>query len=325
MDKPKLLNQVRAKIRLKHYSPKTEEAYINWILKYIYFNNKIHPQELGEREIEKFLTYLAQKRYVAASTQNQALNALLFLYREVLEQPLGESINSVRAKKKKRLPVFLSIAEINRILPQLKGMYRLVVELLYGGGFRLNECLTLRVKEIDFERNRILIVDGKGGKDRITLLPKSIKDKLRIHIQKVEEIHKRDLAIGYGNAFLPDAFHRKNPSAIYEFKWQFIFPARTLFKDEKTGNAGRWHVNPKGVQNAIKTAAKSAGINKRVTSHTFRHSFATHILEAGCDIKRLQMLLGHRNIKTTMIYTHIVDMYSVALDSPLDKAYEQIS
>jgi len=315
---PKLIDRVRIKIRQKHYSPNTEKVYVKWIYEYIVFNQKRHPKDLGVREIEAFLNHMVMDFYVSASTQNQALQAILFLYNIVLEKPIDERINTLRVKKKKRLPVVLAVSEVNAILTQMTGVQKLIVQLLYGSGLRLDECLTLRIKEIDFERYRINVVDGKGGKDRITVLPKSLIGPLKDQVEKVRNLHKIDLEKGLGKAFLPDALHKKYPSAEYDFKWQFMFPSRTIFNDEKTGNVGRWHVHSTSINRAIRDAVKKVGILKRVTSHTFRHSFATHLLESGCDIRKIQMLLGHSNIKTTMIYTHIVDMYSLLLESPLD-------
>lgn len=321
-NKPKLLEQVRIKIRQKHYSPKTGKVYVKWIYHYIIFNGKRHPEELGIREVEKFLNHLAVNWNVSASTQNQALHAILFLYNHVLDKPLDEKINSLRAKKKIRVPVVLTVSEVMKILSQMSGVPKLIVELLYGSGLRINECLTLRVKDIDFERFRINLMHGKGGKDRITLLPKSLEERLRNHLQKVRNLHNQDLARGLGKAFLPDALSKKYPKAAYDLKWQFIFPAKSIFKDPKTGNTGRWHVHSTIVNKAIQDAVGYTGILKRVTSHTFRHSFATHLLESGYDIRMIQMLLGHSSVETTMIYTHVVDMYSSLLKSPLDWAIE---
>jgi len=269
-------------------------------------------------EIESFLNHLAVNCYVSSSTQNQALHAILFLYNQVLEKPIFEQINSIRAKERRRIPIVLSINEVKLILDNLKGIPKLIVQILYGSGLRLNECLTLRVNQLDFERHRINIIEGKGGKDRITLLPKSLVNPLKIHIEKVRKLHQEDRKKGLGKAFLPHALHKKYKNAEYNFSWQFVFPSSTIFKDKKTGNHGRWHIHEKTINNAIYNAKKRVGILKKVSSHTFRHSFATHMLEAGYDIRKIQMLLGHSNIKTTMIYTHIVDMYSNLLESPLD-------
>ena len=315
---PKLLDKVRIKIRQKHYSPNTEKVYVKWIFEYIVFNQKRHPNDLGVRDIEAFLNHLVMNYYVSASTQNQALQAILFLYNEVLKKPIDERVNSLRAKRKKRLPIVLMVSEVNAILTRMTGVHKLIVQLLYGSGLRLNECLTLRVSQIDFERHRINVIDGKGGKDRITILPKSLTEALSEQLEKVRNLHKLDLKNGLGKAFLPDALHKKYPSAEYDIKWQFIFPAKTIFNDKKTGNIGRWHVHSTVVNAAIRDAVRKAGIFKRVTSHTFRHSFATHLLESGCDIRKIQLLLGHSSVETTMIYTHIVDMYSLLLESPLD-------
>jgi integron integrase len=273
---------------------------------------------MGRLEIENFLNHLAVNCYVSSSTQNQALQAILFLYNQVLEKPIIEQINSLRAKKKRRIPIVLSINEINLILSNMKDIPKLIVQILYGSGLRLNECLTLRINQLDFERHRINIVNGKGGKDRITLLPKSLVYPLNQHLEKVKKLHQEDLKKGLGKAFLPDALHKKYKNAEYNYSWQLVFPSSSIFKDIKTGNHGRWHIHQKTINKAIYIGKKKAGILKKVSSHTFRHSFATHMLEAGYDIRKIQMLLGHSNIKTTMIYTHIVDMYSNLLESPLD-------
>ena len=315
---PKLLDRVRLKIRQKHYSQNTEKVYVKWIYEYIVFNQKQHPEELGVSEIEAFLNHLAVDHYVSASTQNQALQAILFLYGVVLEKPIDERVNSLRARKSKRLPVVLTVSEVNSIINEMTGISKLIVQLLYGSGLRINECLTLRVKEVDFERHRINVVDGKGGKDRITILPNSLMEPLKYHVEKVRALHKIDLDKGLGKAFLPDALHKKYPSVEYDLKWQFLFPSNSIFSDKKTGNVGRWHIHSTVINRAIQKAVRKTGLLKKVTSHTFRHSFATHLLESGCDIRKIQMLLGHSNIKTTMIYTHIVDMYSLKLVSPLD-------
>ena len=320
---PKLLDRVRLKIRQKHYSPRTEKTYVKWIYRFIVFHKKRHPSKLGAKEIDAFLNHIAVNWHVSASSQNQALNAIVFLYKQVLEQPFDEKLNFLRAKDKKRLPTVLTTSEVADILTHISGVPKLIVQLLYGAGLRLNECLTLRVKQIDFARNRINVIDGKGGKDRITLLPKMLNETLADHIRKVRNLHKLDVARGLGKAFLPTALHKKYPKAEYDFKWQFIFPAKTIFKDQKTGNVGRWHVHASIINRAISEAMQKTNIFKRVTSHTFRHSFATHLLEAGYDIRMIQMLLGHSNIETTMIYTHVVDMYSSRLKSPLDSLSDE--
>lgn len=318
VNQPKLLDQLRLKIRQKHYSPKTEQVYVKWVYQFITFHKKRHPKDMGAAEIEAFLTHLAVKSHVSASTQNQALNAIIFLYKYVLEKPLDSKINAIRAVNKRHLPVVLTMSEINSILGHVQGVPKLVIQLLYGSGLRLNECLTLRLKDFDFDRHRINIIDGKSGKDRITVLPKSLVGPLKEHLVKVENLHRQDLKKGLGKAFLPDALHKKYPNAEYEFIWQFMFPSTTIFNDKKTGNNGRWHIHPSVINKAIRAATQKARIAKRVTSHTFRHSFATHLLESGCDIRRIQMLLGHSSVETTMIYTHVVDMYSSLMESPLD-------
>lgn len=316
--KPRLLDRVMIRIREKHYSPNTGRTYSKWIKEFILFHNKRHPDEMGAKEVEVFLNHLVVNRHVSVSTRNQALSAILFLYHEVLENRRIPEMNVLWSYRKKRLPTVLTVSEVRRILSHMIGVPKLVVELLYGSGMRLNECLMLRLNQLDFERKRITVMDGKGGKDRITLMPKMLSTDLLAHLEKVRELHRKDLEVGLGKAFLPDALHRKYRNAEYELNWQFVFPSTQIFNDPKTGNSGRWHLNPSTINRAIRQAAKASGIRKRVTSHTFRHSFATHLLEHGCDIRKIQMLLGHSSVETTMIYTHIVDMYNHMPDSPYD-------
>jgi integron integrase len=314
----KLLDQVREKIRLKNYSNKTEQAYSNWIKQYIIFHDKKHPQDMGAVEIEAFLTHLVVDRNVAASTQNQALSAILFLYREVLNQPLEIDFQYIGAKRPKRLPVVLTKAEIQNIIVRLSGEPKLITQLLYGSGLRLNEAVRLRVKDLDFEQHQITIRDGKGAQDRISMLPESILEPLRTHLIVVEDLHQQDLRDGVGRVVLPFALSRKYPNADREWIWQYVFPSKIRSRGKTDGIVRRYHISPATVQKAVRKAAMAAKINKHVTPHTFRHSFATHLLEAGYDIRTVQELLGHKNVKTTMIYTHVLNRGPKAVRSPLD-------
>lgn len=268
--------------------------------------------------MERFLTFLARDRKVAAATQNQALAALLYLYREVLETPLARSIEAVRARRARRLPTVLTRPEVQRLLGAMQGTVALVTRLLYGSGMRLNEALSLRVHQLDFDRQRITVIDGKGGKDRVTLMPRQLVEALKEHLLKLRNLHRADLQLGYGRAVLPGAYHVKCPGASSEFSWQFLFPASRIFRDDRTGNSGRWHVHASVIQRAVQIAAKSAAIDRRVGPHTLRHSFATHLLESGTDIRKVQLLLGHSTIETTMLYAHIVDLNRLNVESPLD-------
>ena len=316
---PKLLDRVRQVLRRKHYSYRTEQSYIQWIKRYILFHNKRHPKEMGAPEIEAFLTHLAVEENVAASTQNQALSALLFLYRDVLGQDLDLSINAVRAKKPKRLPTVLTRQEVQHVFAHLTGLHLLIAQLLYGSGLRLMECLRLRVKDLDFEQFQVIVRDGKGQKDRVTVLPQALVEPLQRQLQHVQHVHQQDLARGYGAVFLPDALARKYPNAEREWIWQWVFPSARLSVDPRADVVRRHHVDPTSVQKAVRRAAQAAGINKRVSPHTFRHSFATHLLEAGYDIRTVQELLGHKDVKTTMIYTHVMRKGPYAVRSPLDE------
>jgi len=316
--KKKLLDQVRDVIRLKHYSIRTEEAYVSWIRRYILFHNKRHPREMGSREIEAFLTHLAVNKHVAASTQNQAFNALLFLYREVLKIQPDDSIDAVRAKRPKRLPTILTKEEVHRVLDAMSGAYLLMAKLLYGSGLRLMECLRLRVKDIDFEQNQIFVREGKGMKDRVTVLPDSLKAPLQQHLKQVKMIHEGDLANGYGCVYLPFALERKYLNANREWIWQYVFPSKSLSKDPRSGEVRRHHLHRNSLQKAVKKAVKLTGINKPVSCHTFRHCFATHLLEDGYDIRTVQELLGHQDVSTTMIYAHVLNRGGMAVRSPVD-------
>ena len=319
-NKPKLLDQVRQRIRLKHYSYRTEQSYVGWIKRFIFYHHKRHPQEMGKTEVEDFLNHLATERKVAASTQNQALNALLFLYNEVLEKPLP-NIESIRAKDSKRLPVVLTRSEVAAVLKPLSGVPLLIVQLLYGGGLRVNECLLLRVKDVDFGQDCLVIRDGKGHKDRTTTLPQAAVAGLKAHLVEVKAQHHRDLQQGHGCVDLPYALARKYPNANKEWGWQYLFPSQALSKNPKAddGILYRHHLHASSVQKAVKQAAQKAGIVKHVTPHSFRHSFATHLLEAGYDIRTIQELLGHKDVKTTMIYTHVANRGVLGVRSPLDE------
>jgi len=313
----KLLDQVRDAIHLKHYSIRTEEAYVNWVKRYIYFHGLRHPAEMGAAEVEAFLTHLAVQENVAASTQNQALSALLFLYRQVLHQELGP-LDALRAKRPKRLPTVLTKEETLRLIGCLSGTHQLLAKLIYGRGIRLMECLRLRVKDLEFERRAIIVRDGKGAQDRVTVLPDSLIPLLQEHLQRVKALHQQDLAQGFGSVYLPDALARKYPNADREWSWQYVFPASSLSPDPRSGVVRRHHLHESGLQKAIKEAARLAGIVKPVGPHTLRHCFATHLLEAHYDIRTVQELLGHKDVKTTMIYTHVLNRGGLAVRSPLD-------
>lgn len=304
---PKLLDRVRSAIRTRHYSIRTEEAYVQWIRRFVLFHNKRHPSSMGAEEVNAFLSHLAVEGNVAASTQNQALSALLFLYKEVLGEPLPWLDEIVRARKPHRLPVVLTPEEVAAVLGHLSGTYWLMGVLLYGAGLRQIECLRLRVKDIDFERSEITVRDGKGKKDRMTMLPETAKNALRSHLLRVRHLHESDVKGGNGRVWLPDALARKYPNAELEWVWQFVFPSGSLSTDPRSGIERRHHAHEKGMQRAVREAARAAGIPKRVSCHTFRHSFATHLLESGYDIRTVQELLGHADVKTTMIYTHVLN------------------
>jgi integron integrase len=315
---PKLLAQVRDKIRLKHYSIRTEQAYTDWIKRYILYFGKRHPREMGAPEVEQFLTHLAVNGRVSASTQNQARCALLFLYKEVLAVELPWLDNVEQAKAPKRLPVVLNREEVQAILSRLNGTNWLIASLLYGTGMRIMECLRLRVKNVDMKRKEILIRDGKGFKDRVTMLPVSLVRPLEAHLQKVREVHQRDLAQGHGSVHMPYALERKYPNAAKEWGWQYVFPAAKLSTDPRSGEVRRHHVQEQAIQRAVKQAVRAADLTKAATPHTFRHSFATHLLEGGYDIRTVQELLGHTDVSTTMIYTHVLNKGGKGVKSPLD-------
>jgi integron integrase len=316
--KPKLLDRVRQLMRLRHYSLRTEEAYIGWIRRYILFHDKRHPRELDEKHVSEFLSNLAIKGHVAAATQNQALNALLFLYKEVLQRELGFVGNVLRVKRPPKAPVVLSPSEVRTVLSQLDGQYRMMAQLLYGSGLRLLECLRLRVKDVDLHYLHITVRDPKGGRERKTMLPVSLAAPLRQHLEKVRARHQHDLADGFGSVYLPGALERKTPGASREWAWQFVFPAERRSIDARTGIERRHHVNEKNLQNAVKAAVRKSKIPKRASCHTLRHSFATHLLENGYDIRTVQELLGHKDVSTTMIYTHVLNKPGIGVKSPLD-------
>lgn len=319
MEKPRLLDQVRSVIRIRHYSRRTEEAYTYWIRQFILFHNKRHPLEMGKSEVERYLTWLAEQRNVAASTQNQALNAILFLYRDVLQIEIGWLEGVTRAKKPKRLPMVLTRAEVRAILASMRGTPALVTGLLYGAGLRLLDGLRLRVQDIDFAAGELLIRDGKGGKDRRTMLPQVLAADLRRHLEQVRQQHINDLSAGFGSVWLPHALARKYPNADRDWRWQYVFPAATRSHDVPAGVWRRHHLDESVVQKAVKAAAQRVGIMKKVGPHTLRHCFATHLLEDGYDIRTVQELLGHADVKTTMIYTHVLNKGGQGVRSPLDR------
>ena len=316
--KPKLLDEIRAVLRRKHYSLRTEEAYVDWAKRFILFQGKRHPREMGEVEVRDFLTHLAVVRGVAGATQNQALSALLFLYKEVLERPLEWLDGVERAQKPKRLPVVLSKDEVRSVLGALPPEYRLMSDLLYGSGLRLMECLRLRVKDVDFALLQIMVRDGKGQKDRVTMLPVSLVPVLREHLAKVRVLHAEDRAAGNGAVWLPDALERKYPRAPLEWGWQWVFPAAKLSRDPRSEAVRRHHVHEKNLQNAVGRAERVAWVDKPASFHSFRHSFATHLLERGQDIRTVQELLGHKDVSTPMIYTHVLNRPGLGVRSPLD-------
>jgi len=317
--KPRLLDQVRQAIRTRHYSYMTEKAYVGWIKRFIFFHNKRHPAEMGEAEIAQFLSSLATDSHVSASTQNQALNALLFLYREILNKDIGYVDGVVRAKRPHRLPVVLTRQEVRSILGCLGGSDWIMAMLLYGAGLRLMECLRLRVKDIDSTSNQIVVRAGKGDKDRHTMLPAAVKEPLAKHLDLIRRHHQRDLERGLGRVALPNALERKYPNAGKEWGWQWVFPATSQYTDKVTGERRRHHLHESVLQKAVKEAVRRAGISKPASPHTFRHSFATHLLEDGYDIRTVQELLGHRDVSTTMIYTHVLNRGGKGVFSPADR------
>jgi len=313
----KLLDQMRDTIRTKHYSYRTEETYLDWARRYILFHQKRHPAEMGATEIQAFLAHLASERTVAASTQNQALSAILFLYREVLRKEI-EPILLSSAKRPERLPTVLTHEEVLRVINHLSGTHKLMAQLLYGSGLRLMECIRLRMKDIDFEYKAITVRDGKGEKDRVAPLPDTITADLKRQMERARILHEQDLAEGYGEVYLPGALQRKYPNAARDLLWQYIFPAAKRALDPRSGVERRHHLDETALQRTVKQATQKAGVHKRVSCHTFRHSFATHLLQNGYDIRTVQELLGHKDVRTTMIYTHVLQRGGLAVKSPLD-------
>ena len=313
----KLLNQVRDCLRLKQYAHRTEETYILWIRQYILFHNKRHPVEMGRIEVEAFLTHLAVEKKVAASTQNQALSAILFLYRHILKIELTD-IDAVRARQSRNLPTVLTPQEVRTLTAQMTGTHRLLIQLLYGTGMRMSEALSLRVKDLDFSQQQIIVRNGKGMKDRINMLPNSLIPDLQSHLQKAKTLHEQDLNQGYGSVWLPFALNRKYPNADKQWIWQWIFPSTRRIQNPDTKTWQRYHLHESGLQKALKQATRTAHLTKRIGCHTFRHSFATHLLQSGYDIRTIQELLGHKDVKTTMIYTHVLNRGGRGVISPLD-------
>jgi integron integrase len=316
---PKLLDRIRAAVRLRHFSRRTEKAYVSWARRYILFHGKRHPKQMGADDITRFLSFLATARKVSASTQNQALAALLFLYRVVLEMEVPWLDDLVRAQRPIHVPVVLSRSEVVEVLAELRGMPQLMAVLLYGAGLRLLECARLRVKDVDFERSQLVVRAGKGGRDRVSILPATTRDPLGRHLERVARLHRADVDRGGGWVELPFALSRKCPAAGRDLAWQWVFPATRTYRDPESGQVRRHHLHESVLQRAVREAARRAAIAKRVTCHTFRHSFATHLLEDGYDIRTVQALLGHRDVRTTMIYTHVLNRGPGGVISPVDR------
>jgi integron integrase len=317
MPEPRLMDQLTDALRSRHYSARTEKAYRLWARRFIFFHGVRHPAEMGEAEVNEFLTSLAVDTHVSASTQTQALSALLFLYRHVVGRPLGD-LEVVRARKPKRLPVVLTRAEVRAVLEELDGEMWLLASLLYGSGLRLSEALRLRVQDLDFGSGELTVRSGKGDKDRVTMLPDALRDPLRLRLARTRELHRRDLADGWGRVELPDALERKYPNASAEWRWQWVFPQRRRWLDPVTREQGRHHVHPTVLQRAVKEAVRRSDVTKRAGCHTLRHSFATHLLEAGYDIRTIQELLGHKDVRTTMVYAHVLNKGGQGVKSPMD-------
>ena len=316
----RLMDQVRQVLRYHHYAYRTEHTYCDWILRFIKFHGcKTHPNDMGKIEIDGFLSHLATHGKVSAATQRQAMNAIVFLYRQVLDQPIEDRIEPVRARRHTRLPVIMTQEEVVQVLKEIKGTHLLMARLLYGGGLRLMECVRLRVQDLDFDRGLLYIRAAKGDKDRTTLCPSSVREDLQRHVQRVKRLHEEDLQQGHGEVYLPAALVRKYGGASKEFRWQFVFPAKALSTDPRTGLVRRHHVLESGLQKAVKVAVDRAGITKQVSCQTFRHCFATHLLENGVNIRVVQELMGHADVKTTEIYTHVMRKDLTAVTSPLDR------
>lgn len=316
----KLLDQYRDAIRLKHYSYRTEQKYVYWVRAYILFHNKRHPKGMGVVEINQFLSHLVSDKKISGSTQNQALSAILFLYRHVLHIELDETILAeFRPHYAKTIPTVLSKEEAKRVIGNMTGVSKILAQIMYGGGLRVMETMRLRVKDIDFSNRQIIVRDGKGDNDRVTILPEAVIQSLQLHLKQVKITHEKDLADGFGAVYLPFALERKYPNANKDWIWQYVFPASSLFKEAQTGSVRRHHLHETVIQKAVKEAARRAKIDKHVTPHTFRHSFATHLLQNNYDIRTVQELLGHKDVKTTMIYTHVLQRGGLAVKSPLDE------
>ncbi len=318
MAQSKLLNQLTDVIRARHYSIRTEQAYVRWVKNFILFHNKKHPADMGEKEISEYLTFLAVKSHVAASTQNQALSAILFLYKHILKREMSWLDDVIKAKKPKKLPLVFTKEEAKKVLLQLEGAKWIMANLLYGSGLRLMECIRLRTKDIDINYKQITVRDGKGQNDRVTMLPQRLIEPLQRHLEKVEDLHNKDKSEGFSEVYLPYALARKYPNAAREFCWQYVFPASKLSVDPRSGKTRRHHVDESVLQNAVKQAIRASGINKPGSCHTLRHSFATHLLENGYDIRTVQELLGHKDVRTTMIYTHVLNRGPLSVRSPID-------
>jgi integron integrase len=315
----KLMDQVRQVLRYHHYSFHTEQTYCNWILRFIrHYHAKRHPKELGAREVEAFLSHLASVENVAAATQRQALNAIIFLYKHVLDMCIGDNIAPIRAKRRRRLPVVMTVPEVRKVLNLMQGQHMLMAELMYGAGLRRSECLRLRVNSVDADQKLLYVRFGKGGRDRVLPLPRALDAKLQAQIDVVERYHAEDLAAGFGDAWFPEAFARKIGSAAKDLGWQYLFPSKKRSTDPRSGIERRHHVLASGIQKAVRAAVKRARLTKRITCHTFRHSFATHLLENGVNIRVVQELMGHTDVKTTEIYTHVMQKDISVVQSPLD-------
>lgn len=317
--KPRLLEEVRQSLRVRHYSLRTEQSYIYWIRYFIRFHRMRHPGTMSKEHVEAFLTYLAVNKKVSPSTQNQALSAILYLYKHVLKIKLPWLDNVVRAKRKKFIPVVFTREEVKALLAQFDGTYWLLFSLIYGAGLRISECVSLRVKDVDFHYKQLVIRDSKGSQDRVSVLPAPLIEPLRDHLARVKELHKQDLENGYGDVYLPYALKRKYPNADKEWHWQYVFPSRNIATDPRSGRRRRHHIYEKSLSRVIKRAMRKAGIYKPASTHTLRHSFATHLLEDGYDIRTVQELMGHKDVKTTQIYTHVLQKGGAAVRSPLER------
>ena len=316
--RPKLIEELRQVLRSKHYSRRTEQSYCNWVKRFLRFHKMRHPDKMGEAEINAFLSHLALRRKVSVSTQNQALSAILFLYKCVVKKEIRNLGDVIRARRPKHLPVVMTRDEVTDVLNHLEGQAWLMCSLMYGAGLRLTECLELRVQDIDFRANQIVVRSGKGFKDRVTVLPQAAKRALMDHLREVRQVHERDLAEGYGRIPMPYALAKKYPRADREWRWQFVFPQRRRWINRQTGEQGRYHVDESIIQKAVKAAVAEAGLTKRVSCHVLRHSFATHLLEDGYDIRTVQELLGHKDVRTTMVYTHVLNRGGKGVPSPMD-------